>query len=125
MKRDWDVIRDLLVKLEELPDTDHALYLEHFQEDQHFEISYHMRLVIEAGLVNGFMNDGIGSGPVEFEASSLTWEGHELLDAMRSDTVWGKTKRTVQKEGLNLTFDIVKALTTRYAMNLINGGPPM
>jgi len=40
----------------------------------------------------------------------LTWEGHDLLDTLRSKPVWERVKKTAQEKGIELTFDAVKAL---------------
>lgn len=113
MKRNWDTVRFLLTALEELPSTDDYLSLgsfEHEDENAVYGTSYHMELLIEAGLVQGKLHRVLGRGPVNFSASRLTWEGHEFLDAIRSDTVWNKTKETFASKGIDMTFDTVKAV---------------
>lgn len=94
MKRNWETIREILIRLEELPDTDANLQLSDFPSDRAYEYSYHSELLIDAGLVEGQMSRTLGLGPTHFFAQRLTWIGHELLDAVRSDTVWNKTKKT-------------------------------
>lgn len=121
MKRNWDTIRDLLTRLEELPDTDATLRLSDFPADREFEISYHMELLMEAGLVEGQMSKTLGGGPTEFFARRLTWLGHEFLDAVRSDTVWNKTKKTFSAKGIDMTFDLVKTVASDIAGALIRG----
>ena len=79
MKRDWDTVRDLLTKLEGLPNTDHYLSLGNFEltdANAAYTISYHMELLIEAGLVEGKMSRVLGRGPINFTATRLTWTGH-------------------------------------------------
>lgn len=39
MTRNWDIIRDLLARLESLPDTDASLRLADFPKDQAYEYS--------------------------------------------------------------------------------------
>ena len=113
MKRDWDTVRDVLTKLEGLPNTDHYLSLGKFEltdANAAYAISYHMELLIEAGLVEGKMSRVLGGGPINFTATRLTWTGHEFLDAIRSDTVWNKTKETFTTKGLDMTFETIKAV---------------
>ncbi|WP_421331990.1 DUF2513 domain-containing protein [Aeromonas veronii] len=67
MKRDWDTVRDVLTKLEGLPNTDRYLSLGNFEltdEEAAYTISYHMELLIEAGLVEGKMSRVLGGGPM-------------------------------------------------------------
>ena len=113
MKRDWDTVRDLLTRLEALPHTNDHLMLRDFEcadMDAIFNTSYHMELLLEAGLVKGKMQRVLGRAHLDFIASRLTWEGHEFLDAIRSDTVWNKTKETFAAKGLEMTFDTIKSV---------------
>lgn len=110
MKRDWDTVRELLTRIEELPTTDHRLTLGDFEQNAAYTTSYHMDLLIKAGLVDGRMHPVLGGGPVQFTASKLTWEGHGFLDAIRNDTVWNKTKATFTDKGLDMTFDGIKSV---------------
>ena len=97
MERNWDTIREVLTRLEDLASTDATLSLKDFSEEKAGEISYHVELLIEAGLVEGQMARTLSRGPVEFIARRLTWPGHEFLDSIRSDTVWNKTKKSSRK----------------------------
>ncbi|BCK63420.1 hypothetical protein KAM338_48250 [Aeromonas caviae] len=122
MKRDWDTVRDILTKLESLPSTDHYLSLEDFEltdVSDAYAISYHMELLIEAGLVEGKMSRVLGGGPINFTATRLTWTGHEFLDAICSDTVWSKTKETFATKGLDMTFDLIKTVAGSVATSLL------
>lgn len=121
MKRDWDVVRLILIKLEELPDSLSTLtYIDFYADDRikpdadltelDGQVSYHMELLIEAGLVVGTMDDAVPLYAKEFHASRLTWAGHEFLDAIRSDTLWNKTKETFATKGLDMTFETIKAV---------------
>lgn len=84
-----------------------------------YAISYHMELLIEAGLVEGKMSQELGGGPINFTATRLTWTGHEFLDAIRSDTVWNKTKETFRTKGLDMTFDLIKTVAGGVAIALL------
>jgi hypothetical protein len=88
MKRDWDTIREILARLEEKDGNKSVLRLSDFADERANEISYHVELMIEAGLINGSMSKEIGPPVHRFNIVRLTWNGHEFLDAIRSDTVW-------------------------------------
>lgn len=47
---------------------------------------YHARLLCEAGYVEAQIMTGLKGDRVH--ASRLTWKGHELLDAIRTDAQW-------------------------------------
>lgn len=108
MKRDWDVIRELLSAVEVCTLPIETVRLSDYPNERAAEISYHMSLLIEAGLVNGQMVKTLGPEAKDFIAQTLTWNGHELLDSIRSDTVWQKTKKMFTEQGLSMTVDLVK-----------------
>ncbi len=95
MKRDMDLIRELLLKLEALPmrmggivvippDTD-EIQIDSYTVEQ---IDYHLSLIREAGLVEaGGARPAVGIG-----FRRLSWAGHDFLDSIRSPEVWAKTK---------------------------------
>lgn len=121
MKRDWDTIREVLIRLEEKQPEEHTLGLSSFLEERAEEISYHMELLMEAGLVHGEMSKTIGAGPYDFIANRLTWQGHELLDAIKSDTVWSKTKERFVSKGISMTFDLVKSVAVDVGSAYLKG----
>lgn len=115
MKRDWDIIREILIRLEETAGTEYCLRLSSFPSERAQEISYHVELLMEAGLISGQMAKTLGPGPYDFLAERLTWNGHELLDAIRSNTIWQKTKSSFVSKGLSMTFDLVKSVAVDIA----------
>ena len=56
MKRNWDTIREILIKLEEMPPEKGSLHLSDFPPERNHEFSYHVELLIEAGLIHGEMS---------------------------------------------------------------------
>lgn len=119
MKRDWDTIREILTKLEELPGPDDVLDLSKFPTGRAAEISYHVELLLDAGLLEGEMSSSLDSGPADFYAGRLTWDGHEFLDSVRSETVWNNTKKSFIANGISMTFDTIKSVATEVAASII------
>lgn len=112
MKRNWDTIRDILIRLEEMPPEKGSLRLSDFPEGNNYEYSYHTEILIESGLIYGNMSKTIGGGANDFIAIRLTWDGHEFIDGIRSDKVWEKAKKSFVKDGLSMTLDLVKSVAT-------------
>lgn len=115
MKRDWDVIRKILVALEEKSDK-MPLRSGSITGIPANEASYNMGLLIEAGLIVGQSSKALGmgsEGPPAL-AISLTWSGHELLDAIRAEGTWNHVKATAKERGLDLTLDLVVACAKAY-----------
>ena len=118
MKRDMDLIRKILIKLEEYeygsaPET---ISIDGCTEEQMW---HHFYLMGEAGLleVNEVRPRGIQS-PAAIPIS-LTWEGHDFLDAIRSDKIWDNTKRKITEAGVSMTFEIVETIAIAIGMKQI------
>lgn len=117
MKRDWDVIREILQKTEEL-EPNKMLELSHFEENKWIVISYHVQILSEAGLIQATISE-VDEEPYTFWIYRLTWEGHEFLDSIRNDSIWMKTKSKIFEKGGSMTFDIVKAVAFDFIKNAI------
>lgn len=139
MKRDWDLLRKQLTDIEEGSDvlaeipnepkwTDDLTqqdYERAVKEYKLFEdrIAGHLKLLIDSGYVDGLtvlrgVDNHISFG---VHAPRLTMAGHDLLDTMRSSTVWEKIKSTASKKGIELTFDAIKALAGVVIKQMLGG----
>lgn len=119
MERNWDTIRESLLAVEALePDT--ALTLSDFDSSRSYDISYHIELLEEAGLIHASISKTLGSGPTQFHVYRLTWQGHELLDAIRNDTIWNKTKTSITEKSGSMTFDLIKTVAAELAKSAMN-----
>ena len=116
MKRDMDLIRSLLIQIEEGSSTS----LDAYTEEQNKQILYHKNLLIEAKLAHGmplYGNDRLQKVII----TDLTWEGHEFLDVVRDAVIWQKTKEKVEKElGGSTTIVIIKELAIAIAKTVVN-----
>jgi len=118
MERDWDLIREILLKLEKKGPDQTALTAEDFSKDKVPEVGYQVQLLQEAGLVDARLLDDV----TVFFVLRLTWAGHELLDAIRNDTVWARTKQSFLSKGLSMTFDLVKSVAVGIATEYLKSG---
>ena len=109
MKRDMEVIRGLLLWMEEQED---GLFSDLDMppmptEDSTFE---HLQMLVSAGYLaekgGGFR---------------ITWEGHEFLDKVRDDEIWRKTKEGATKIGswsVKLLGELAAGLLRQKAIEL-------
>lgn len=75
------------------------------------ELQYHVSLCVEAGLLDGVDANYIGSGMNKLYAiQNLTWNGHEFLDAVRSEGIWNTAKQRIVDEGGSFTFEILRQI---------------
>ncbi len=116
MRRDMDLIRELLLKLEALPigpgdifhmmPDDEEIRIDGFDA---IAIEYHAALLSEAGLIDP------GPRPMMqgITFCSLTWAGHDFLDAVRDPVIWTKTKKGASAAG-GFTMDLLRDLATGF-----------
>jgi hypothetical protein len=120
MKRDMEVIRDILFSIEEQYE-DVALYNLEVKDYSFKKIAYHCNLLYEAGFISNY-DDAYGDGEIcSFGVGSITWEGHDYLDKIRSDKVWNKTKKTITDKGLPMIVDVVKDIATEIIKSMVQG----
>ncbi len=109
MKRDWDVIRKILLKIEELPTEDSTFTSSDLENVDNSVVAFQMRLMLDAKLIEGSCRDGIGGSP-HCHAFRLTWDGCEFLDAIRRDTVWNEIKKQAKTKTVDLPIGIINSV---------------
>jgi hypothetical protein len=123
MKRDMDLIREILLSVEKSPEEGIENFtIVSFSREQ---IIYHIRLLQDAELIEGKLVGSGNAGIVWYGISRMTWAGHDFLDACRDEGRWGQAKEIFNK--LNgVTFDVTKqvlvSLMTTAASSMIPGG---
>ncbi len=105
MKRDMDLVRAILFALEELPFDGGPLELK-IEGHSPEEITYHVMLLDEAGLIKAF--DFSGDEFTDWRPSHITWAGHEFLNAARDSGRWNKAKALVKEKGGGIVFEVLK-----------------
>ena len=119
MKRDMDLVREILIYVEENANDRsflHAPQVKDGAEVSENEMNYHIKLLSEANLIH---TKKTYSGWLIY---SLTWEGHDFLDAAKNEGVWKRVQKTVSEKGGSLPFDVVKALTIQFAREAVGLG---
>ena len=101
MRRDMDVVREVLLEVESHCGNRSLAY---GKEDDGVK-AYHAMLLREAGYIQA---SGTLGGTVL--ARRLTWEGHELLDNIRDDGVWSNVKQQLGKVSGSASLEIVKTI---------------
>ena len=107
MKRDWNLIREILLEVEELEPT-HALDLG--QELDPVKVT-HQLLLIDSGFLSAkveFAEGGKEYGLIY----GMTWDGYELLSSIRDDSIWSKVKDRLTKVGGQVTIEVLKVLAS-------------
>lgn len=118
MKRNWDLIRKILIKLEEKADSISWLESDGIKGYDSTTVAYHYKLLKNAGLIDA--HDISSIEEENFAAVSLTWQGHEFLDKIRNEGVWNKVKATVQSKSLDLSFDVIKTVAASIIKTMLS-----
>lgn len=120
MRRDMDLVRVILLKIEE----EHAGVGLANLEVEGYDcaiIAYHCQLLEEAGLVSSCIVRYADDSVVFFSVGGLTWEGADYLDKVRDDSVWAKTKNLAAEKGVPLVVETVKTISSAVVSSLAEG----
>jgi hypothetical protein len=122
MKFDFDLIRAILLKVEDVPANHMAgtITVPDYDEDTTLE---HLALLYEAGLIHAVVGklDNRKKRIHTVHVERLTWEGHQFLADARNEEIWSRTKAAVAQKGGSVSFEIFKTLLTQIAMKFVIG----
>jgi len=116
MKRDMDLVRELLLRIEgvSLPTNTPVTLTVTSSDltlpgDDPLAITHHLSLLVDAGFVEPTNLSRLDF----FGVKGLTWRGHDFLDSIRDPEIWHKAKEGATKAGgftVDLLFDLAKGL---------------
>ena len=111
MKRDLDLVRQIMFRIEALP-AGQPMQFRIGEVDDPVMIA-HLEMLIAGGLVNGKITQPHGTRGAVIIISDLTWAGHEWIETVRADDVWRQTTATVEERGGALSFELAKAVASQ------------
>ena len=117
MKRDMDLARKILFAIENCNDPlgpQNSLEVDGYPDNV---VAYHIKILAQAGLIEAQDVSEMGTDGFQWWAGSLTWEGHEFLEAARDDKRWNKTKKFVSEKAGGLMFEALKFALTQGIKN--------
>jgi hypothetical protein len=120
MKRDLDLVRELLLYFESKPTDEHEdeVEVEGFTK---IEVDYHLLLLEDAGLLRceRLVSSSTPSRVIRVLPFSLTWKGHEFLEASREESGWRAAKEKLETATGALSFDLLRALLIESAKKAV------
>lgn len=113
MKRDMDLVRLILLEIEEkyVSTALCNLQIDGYSMDT---VAYHCKILEEAGLISSYNPKYADNRIHSFFVGPLTWEGNDYLDDIREEGMWKMVKEYITKNGLPLMVDIIKAVATTF-----------
>ncbi len=120
VKRDMELIRDILLKVEGDPRMDGSRFVvfdtSDFEGYSQAEIAYHIDLLFENDFVKGVATLDAPAAAI----SRLTWRGHEFIADTRDPGIWEKVKERTKglpDVAISAIWEIAKA-EVRKRLNL-------
>jgi len=114
MKRDMDLCRKILQFIEDKVSHVEVLYtvdidaLGPGSEISQNTVNYHVRLLVDAGLID---SKGVVRGGTPL-VRGLTWAGHEFVEKTRDQGLWEKAKQIAKEKSGGLALEILSPLLT-------------
>jgi len=108
MKRDINLLRQLLIEIEE--DTQWPAGKCIAAEDA--SKAYSLHLLIRTGLVEEMESIVMGGEPPQFLISGLTWQGYEFLSSLFDQGHWSQFKRFAGTGLSSIPFPVIVKLLT-------------
>ena len=108
MKRDMDLVREILIAIERSEDGNLNFDALGYELQQ---VYLHIELMKEHGLVDAVItpnDDGPEREILMCRVERLTWDGHDFLDKIRDESIWEQAKRKCLSGIGGLPFDIFK-----------------
>ncbi len=119
MKRDFELIRKLLIFFEE-KESSGQVQVPPIDGYNAAAIQYHLVLLHDAGLLRCEPVKSSTSDRVIFVIPfDLTWDGHEFLDKVRNESVWRRIREVITSKGGSVAFSVINQLATRFALEAV------
>lgn len=107
MKRDLDLVRQILQALEVQEVGRHPGSAFAIEERDQLEVMFHVHLMEQAGLVLAMRLGHVGEPIPTAFPTSITWAGYEFLDASRDNKIWAKAKKHVIEPAGSVSFSFL------------------
>lgn len=105
MKRNMQLIRMVMLAAEKNKDP-YELVDPKFEGHNETEISYHIALLDDAGLLQG--QDRSAIGVFRWSAGALSWAGHEFVEAARDEAVWKEALDIAGNSDNGAVFEVLQ-----------------
>jgi Hypothetical protein (DUF2513) len=119
MKRNMDLIRDLLLYVEDLPAGQVTQEVDYDVERYEFnDVLGHLKLLIDSDFIDGQVEIYHDSSSLVI-LRGLTMPGYDFIDSIRNESVWNQTKEKVASVGGSVAMEIIKDIAIFYGRQLL------
>ena len=109
MKRDLNLIRNMLLRIEELNSTKQKITIDSFLDlcAEPALISLHIELLIDSNYIE--TSEPIYCETIkDFLIYRITSDGYDYLDSIRENSIWERTENMLFKVGGSAALNVVK-----------------
>ena len=114
MKRDMELVRKILIALEEYP---HGLAPEPLVVDGYTpeQVGFNCHLMLQAGLIYGVDETALEDFSPIVRPVSITWNGYKFLENTKNPNVWEQTRSLINSLG-GASFSVWSSVATKVVM---------
>ena len=120
MKRNLDLIRDILLICEE--DNSLRLTCDNFACDGKYsfeQISYHIALLSDANYIDASRIAIMGNLYDDYIVHRLTMRGHDYLYSIRDESIWNQTKAKLGNHLSSATLSVISEVASSILKTMI------
>jgi hypothetical protein len=122
MKRDMDLQRKILLAIEGKYKPGDGTISNLTIDGYDFNtIAEHCSLLYQQGLIKSYKSSWADNRIIVFFVGNLTSEGYDFLELVRSDEVWEKTKKEVNKKKLPETIEEFSRVAGLFIGGVVKG----
>lgn len=119
MKRDMDLIRELLLEIEENQTASDFSY--EINANLNFDantVYQHLKLLRDGGMIDG--EDSLSQDrSSKIIVLGITWSGHDFIDSVRDPEIWRRTKEGALAAG-GFTVELLTELAKGYVKKILS-----
>lgn len=114
MKRDLDLLREILLKIES-SEFDKRLYTNDFvsEEFDYETVAYHLELLNDSNFIVCTKLPRMGTFIDMFTVFRLTSTGHDYLDSVRDESIYKETKSKLGNLISSATLNIIQSVANQ------------
>lgn len=112
MKRDWNVIKEILIQIEANNLSDYIKNKEYVAiVENPNDFLGHVEILLDANVIKNAKISRQSDGKIVFwdlRGVYITMQGHDLLDALRDQNVWNRVVKKSLSASVSLSWEFIK-----------------
>lgn len=121
MKRDLDLIRDILLRIEAMPPEQVDLSSKQLLDlcPNEAKLALHIRLLLESHFIEISYHASLEQNKDIYFITRITMSGYDYLDTIRNPKIWEATKDKIKSIGDTISLEIVKDVAVSIARSYL------